>query len=262
MTSRLTFSDARGYHEYQLDGRKVPSVTSIISKALAKPGLVNAAAKEAALWAARNVALLGDVLEPDAWVREATAAPRTEWNKRADDGRRLHTLAESLVYGQPMATEIDGAPVPDHVRDMAAQLARFFDAFHVEPMAHESMCFHDSYRYAGRWDLVARLDKTTWILDYKTGASGIYPETSLQLCAYGYATHYVKDDEDRPVSELDIERAGAVWVRPDAWSLIPVRFDRPVHGTFLHMGAAASWASMPKSQSVYSAVVPGEGRAS
>lgn len=259
MTSRLTFSDARGYHEYQLDGRKVPSVTSIIGKALAKPALINAAAKETALWAAVNTGLLDDVLEKDAWIREATAAPRTVWNKRADDGRRLHTLAESLVYGKPMAEEIDGAPVADHVRDMAEQLARFFDAFSVEPVSHEAMCFHDSYRYAGRWDLVARIGETTWILDYKTGESGIWPETSLQLTAYGYATHYVRGEgekaEDRPVSELDIERAGAVWVRPDSWSLVPVRFDRPVHGVFLHMGAVAAWAGMNRGQSVYAPVI-------
>jgi hypothetical protein len=258
--SRLTYRDQ--WHQYALDGKKVPSVTAITG-VLDKPALANAAAKEAALWAASNTEAL-TILDVDDWVKAAAGAPRKVWNARAEDGRTLHTLAESIVEGHPMPTEVRGEPVADHVRDMATQLARFFDVWDVQPIEAERMVFHDNYRYAGRFDLVAELTGgTRWILDYKTG-SGIYPETSLQLTAYGHATHYVNaDDEDRTTSELGIERAAAVWIRPDHWELIPVAFNVRVFGVFLHAGALHSWAKLDRRESVFEPLgLPEDGVAS
>lgn len=252
--SRLTFTE-RPWHEYQLDGKKVPSVTKIVGAAVHKPALVAAAAKETAIWATLNYDALGNVLDTDAWIREATGAARRAWNKKADDGRDLHALAETMIYGDPMPDEINGRPVSDHVRDMAGQLARFFDAHDVTPILHETMVYSDRYRYAGRLDLVADIGGTRWLLDYKTGESGVWPETSIQLSAYGFATHYVdKEDTDREMEALGIERAGAVWIRPNSWDLIPVRYDRQVHGMFLHMGAIWSWTTQPRTSLVYSSV--------
>jgi hypothetical protein len=246
--SRLAYTDR--WHQYALDGKRVPSVTGITG-ALNKPALPVAAAKEAALWAARNVAGL-DMMDTDAWVKAAAAAPREVWNARADDGRRLHKLAESVVLGEPMPDELDGAPVADHVRDMAEQLVRFFDAWDVQPLASEAMIFHEAYRYAGRFDLAAELKNAgRWLLDYKTGASGIYAETSLQLTAYGHATHYVTpDNEDRTMSELGIERAAAVWIRPDSWELVPVKYDVGVFAYFRHLGAVHEWTKISREVSV------------
>lgn len=262
MTSRLEFAE-KPWHEYRLDGRKVPSVTGIIGKALDKPGLRFSAVRETALWAAVNTGLLGAVLDEPAWIREAEAAHRKKWDQSAKDGRTLHTLAESMVYGHPMPTAVDGEDVPEHVRDMAGNLARFFDAWNVEPVLHETLCYSDRYRYGGRWDLLADFDGCRWLLDYKTTAPkkdrqarellpGVYPEVSLQLSAYGHATHYVgADGEDHEMEALGIERAAVVWVRPDTWELVPVRYDRQVHGVFLHMGAVSDWAGLAPGQSVF-----------
>jgi PD-(D/E)XK nuclease superfamily len=250
--SRLAFTE-KPWHEYTLDGKKVPSVTKIVGAAVHKPALVNAAAKETAIWATLNFEALGTLLDADAWVREATGAARRVWNKRADDGRDLHRLAESMIYGAAMPEEIDGRPVAPHVRDMAGQLARFFDAHDVQPVAHETMVYSDRYRYAGRFDLVADIGGVRWLLDYKTGESGIWPETSVQLSAYGFATHYVDADSvDHDLEALGIERAGAVWIRPNTWDLVPVRYDRQVHGIFLHMGAVWSWTNQARQSIVYS----------
>lgn len=266
--SRLEFKE-NPWHEYRLDGRKIPSVTTIIRNATDKPGLVYASATETAIWASLNTGLLGAVLDEDAWIREATNAPRKVWDQARDDGTALHSLAESLVYGHAMPEEIGGAPVADNVRAMAEQLARFFDAFDVEPVTHETLCYSDRYRYGGRWDLLADFHGTRWLLDYKTGKPrkdrgtlmpGVYPEVSIQLSAYGFATHYVDDQgEDQEIESLGIERAAVVWVRPDTWDLVPVRFDRQVHGVFLHMGAVSDWARQAYSQSVFAPIPrPGE----
>lgn len=271
--SRLEFAE-KPWHEYRLDGRKIPSVTQIIRSATDKPGLVYASAQETALWAARSTGLLGDVLSEDEWIRAATKAPREVWDQAADDGRDLHTLAETLVLGEPMPEDVNGHPVPENVRDMAGNLARFFDAWDVEPVLAETLCYSDRYRYGGRWDLVADFDGARWLLDYKTGkpktdrrrrevTPGVYPEVSVQLAAYGFATHYVDDQgQDQEVEALGIERAAVVWVRPDRWELVPVRYDRQVHGVFLHMGAVSAWAGQSPGQSILSPLAHPEGAAS
>ena len=257
--SRLSFTE-KPWHTYTLDGKKVPSVTTITGAAIHKPAMVNAAAKETAIWATLNFDALGSVLDTDAWIREATGAPRRAWDQKRDDGSDLHKLAEAMIYGDPMPEEIDGRPVASHVRDMAGQLARFFDAWDVTPFAHETMIYSDRYRYAGRLDLVADIKGTRWILDYKTGESGIWPETAIQLSAYGFATHYVDSKNvDQDLGAVGIERAGAVWIRPDTWELVPVRFDRQVHSVFLHMGAVWSWTQQSRSQAVFPAVARPEG---
>lgn len=251
--SRLGYTER--WHQYTLDGMRIPSVTQIVN-VLNKPALPVAAAKETAIWCAQNHAALGELMEAEEWVKTATGAPRRIWNKRADDGRDLHKLAETMIAGEPMPDEVHGHPVPEHVRDMAEQLARFLDAWDVEPVAVEAMIYHDRYRYGGRFDLVGRLAGAgTWLLDYKTGASGVYPESSLQLTAYGNATHYVDpQDVDHDMSTLGIEQAGVVWIRPDTWELIPVTYDMKTFGYFLHAGALNQWSKLSRELSVQEAL--------
>lgn len=249
--SRLSYTDR--WHQYALDRKRVPSVSKIVGAAVAKPGMVYAAAKEAALWARINREGY-DVIGPDEWQKAAAGAHRVVWNQRADDGRALHTLAETLIYGDPMPTELAGEPVAPHVADMAEQLARFFDTWAVEPIAHETMIYNDRWPYAGRFDIVAQLrDGRRWLLDYKTGESGIWPESSLQLSGYRFATHYVRstDNVDVPMADLAIEDTACVWLRPDNWELVPVRTDQQTFGVFLHCGAIADWASWKREASVF-----------
>lgn len=248
--SRLTYSDSG--HRYYLDGAAVPSVTQILGKALAKPALVNAAAREAALYAVRNTEALA-LMDEDVWVQAVSAAPRKVWGRRAKDGQVLHRLAESMVNGDPMPADVFGEPVPAEVRDMATQLAHFFDAWDVAPVLVEAMVFHEDHFYAGRLDLVADLaDGTRWLLDYKTGSSGIWPETSMQQTAYRYASHYVapETDADQAMDALGIDHCGAVWVRPDTWELVPVKSDADVFRTFLDASRVAHWAGQTRRASV------------
>jgi hypothetical protein len=246
--SRLGFSE-RG-HVYSLDGKRVPSVSKIAG-APNKAAMPYAAAREAALWASLHRDAY-DVMGDDAWLRTAANAHRDEWNRRADDGRLVHVLAESLVYGKTMPAVHDGEPVPEHVADMAEQLARFFDAWNVDPVEHERMVWHERYRYAGRFDLLADFGAKRWLIDYKTGASGVWPETSLQLTGYRYATHWVDGDNvDRPIAELGIDDTAAVWLRPDSWELLPVRSDETAWQVFTHCGAVAAWLDWKREASVF-----------
>lgn len=246
MASRLVFSE--GGHRYALDGERVPSVTTV-TRALAAPGLVWAAAKETAAWARDHQDDLA-VLGPESWTREATGAHRRAWNQARDDGSMLHDLAERLLYGDPLPQEgPDGTPYPDEILRSAEQAARFLDAWEVDPLAHEALVFHETDRWAGRLDLVADLrGGDRWLLDWKTGRTGIWPETALQLAAYAHATHLVYGDRD--VGMAQVAHAAAVWVRPDHWELVPVRHDDATYAVFQHLIPVAAWAALDRDETV------------
>jgi hypothetical protein len=245
--TRLSFT-AR-WHQYAIDGKRVPNVSTIAKFASGSTdGLTNAAANEAAMWALQNRDAL-DLLGEGEWLKAAARAHRTLWDTRRDDGTMLHSLAEAIVYGRMMPAEVDGKPVPEHVADMAEQFAGFLDSWRVHPVEHETMIWHDRYRYAGRFDLLADFDGQRWLLDIKTGASGVWPDAALQLTGYRYATHWVDaDNVDRPVADLGIERTAVVWIRPDTWEVIPTRSDPHDFAAFVHCGGVAEWAAAAKAK--------------
>lgn len=258
--SRLQFS--RNDHRYLLDGKRVPTVTGITGKALDKPGMVKAAAREAALWANLHRDA-HDVMGDTAWIDTAAGAHREVWNRARDDGSMLHVLAESLIYGTLMPEDVDGVRVPEHVADMAEQLAGFFDAWQVQPVLHETKVYHADYRYAGTFDLVADFGGKRWLLDYKTSASGVWPENALQLAGYRHATHYVdRDNVDQRMTDLGIDDTAVVWVRPSFWEVVPVVTDASQFRAFLHCGAVADWAGKARGASVLDALPKPEQAAS
>jgi hypothetical protein len=259
MTSRLVASTGR-FHTYSLDGKRVPGVTTITG-ALDKGGLANAAAREVAVWAAVHadeVATMG----PQEWIQVASGAARRVWDISRDQGTALHTIAQRLVWGEPVPDEDeDGLPWPEDVARMGEQVARFMDAWEVDPILVEAPVFHETHRWAGTLDLVADLkDGNRWLIDYKTSASGIWHETALQVCAYGNATH-VQIGERGPgrpaVDQLmtPVDRYGALWVRPDMWQLVPLNVKRDTYQVFRALQRVQAWAAQ-KRELVVGAALP------
>lgn len=252
MASRLVFSE--GNHTYSLDGRRVPGVTTIIRNATNKPALPPSAAKETALWAAANVEAL-PTMGADRWVRNATSAYRDVWNASALRGTLLHDAARQLVNGDPLTpVDADGNQWPDDVIRSAEQLARFMDEWDAQPVLAERPVFHETDLWAGTLDLVADLrDGHRWLLDYKTGRTGVYPESAMQQAAYRHATHVQDVDDagelvDRPM--VPVDRAGVVWVRPDFYELRPVRADGVMYERFRHMIPVSDWTTWKPDQTV------------
>jgi hypothetical protein len=260
MSSRLVFSPGR--HTYALDGIRVPGVTTVINRATDKPQLVHASAREAATWAAANMEALS-ILGVDAWIRQAAGAPRQVWNGKARRGTLLHEAARQLIAGDPLTpVDAEGEAWPDDVIRSAEQLARFMDEWDAQPVLAERPVFHEHHGWAGTIDLVADLrDGRRWLLDYKTGETGIYPKDSLQLSAYRHATHVqVETPEglaDIPMPKVD--RTACIWVRPEGYELRPVRTDEESYAVFLAMLPVAAWTGWPREESVGEPVpVPAE----
>ena len=244
MASRLEFRESN--HTYWLDGCRVPGVTTTINRAHDKPQLTWAAAREAATWAAENVGLL-DESQPARWIREANGYYRELWSAKADRGTMIHAAALQLVAGHPFVPETDGEPWPDDMVATTEQAARFMDEWDVEPEWTERPVFHDRDRWGGTVDLIAMLrDGRRWLLDYKTGSTGIYPKDALQLATYRKATHIqvatVEEGlTDYPMPEVD--ECACVWLQPDFYELRPVLADAASYRVFVSMLPVAEWTT-------------------
>jgi hypothetical protein len=228
MASRLVVTEYKnGRHRYSLDNEWCPGVTTITG-VLNKRALMAWYAKQAAGWAATNMEQL-TALGPDEFVAMASKAPERNRDAAADLGRGLHAHAQQLL-------ETGEVSVPDEQLPMVRQAADFIDRYVRTVVASERPVFHETFGYAGRLDLLAELDGLDGIslLDFKTGASGVWPDVALQLAGYRFCTHLAAENRQaEDVVMPPISRAAVVWVRPEGWQLIPVRADRDVWQTFL-----------------------------
>lgn len=165
-------------HSYTWQGRRMPGVTTAIGAVLDKPALVAWAANQTASYAVDHWDRLTGLPMLDRY--EQLKAARFESNRTAVvAGKRIHDLGERLAHGKTVE-------VPDTLRPQVEAYARFLDEWDVEVVVTESPAAHSQYRYAGTFDLIAKvgkLDGAQLMLDLKTG-KGVYAETALQLTAY------------------------------------------------------------------------------
>ena len=237
-------------HSYFLGGQKVPSVTTATG-VLAKPALIWWAAKEAASWAADNSEQLATVGR-EGFVDEATRAHIRARDTASKIGTQLHLHAEKLA---------STGEAPDVAADdlaMVVQAADFLDALSVDPIVSERAVYHETFLYAGRLDLIAAIRGEVWLLDFKTGASGVWPEMALQQAGYRFATHMQGPDPDAPDEPMPpIAHVGIVWVRPDGWQLVPVRADRDTWQAFLACLPLQRFLTQKRDQTVGAPVAVG-----
>jgi len=221
-------------------GARVPGVTTITNKGVPKPGLVN--------WSAN--ATIDYAI--DHWD-ELTAMPISEriktlsraryelTDKAKNKGKIVHRLAEKLILGASVA-------IPEGLDGYVLSYVRFLDEFDVEPRNIEAAVIHPEIGYCGILDLIADLlnaddpggEKETWLLDIKLTRSGIFGEVALQLAPYRYASAYLDDDDvEHPLPA--VTRTGAVWVREDGYSLIPVEVTERQFHQFQHVKQVAEF---------------------
>ena len=251
MSSRLVFDPGR--HTYSLDRKWVPSVSGILGKTSSKEGLKWWAAKLAAQWCLIHLDEL-DIVGEDRWVDAARREHDVQSKAAMQRGTQLHSVAERLIYGHevPPVDPDTGEEYPDDVLRMGAQVARFMDRYQVEPVLVEAPVFHEKLRYAGKPDLCADLLGDRWLIDYKTGTS-IWPDVALQTCAYAKATHVQLGERDVPMAQ--VTRTGCLWVRPDGFQLIPLKFDSHVWQAFqASLRASKFWYQKP--EDILGAAIP------
>ena len=186
-------------HRYKLDGSWVPGVTTLIGKGLPKPALPYWSAKMVAEWVADNPDLTEDLKRLGGRGPAVAFLKELPWQKRdeaAIRGTDVHALAERIVHG-------DEVEVPEHLAAHVQGYVDWLDATNVEPLLTERPCASRQWQYAGTFDLIARIDGVTWMLDVKT-SSGVYGSMALQLAAYANAEFYLDaDDAEQPMPPID-----------------------------------------------------------
>lgn len=228
-------------HRYKLDGAWVTGVTTLI-----KDGLP---AKQLMYWSARTVAeYVADHADDVETLRRMGRGPMVQalkevpWEKRdtaAVKGTEVHDLAERLVHGE----EVE---VPEHLGPYVDACVDFLDTWKPTSLLAERPVAHRAHRWAGKFDYIGRLpDGRVIMCDWKTNASGIWPETAFQLAAYSHAEFYVDDQGDEhPLPQIDA--TWAIHLQPEGYRVIPVKGDDATYKEFRHIATVAGAAKRAK----------------
>jgi len=219
-------------HTYQLDGRPLEGVTSILSRGLPKPALVSWAARETAEFAADNLGVIAN-LRRDEVVDLLKGAPWRDRDRAANRGTEVHRLADQLARG----IEVE---VPDELTGHVDSYLRWMDDYGPQEMLVERPVLNRTWRYAGTLDVLCGLDDGRTLLEIKTNRSGPFGEVALQLCAYGRAEVYL-DYEGREQPMPPIDRYLCLWLRADGYDVYPVDVGEREWKTFLWCYQVGRW---------------------
>lgn len=228
-------------HNYYLDGQgPIPGVTGIL-KIVDKSGpLVGWAKRITAEAAVDHRDQLPEWVElggRDGAVGLLTKAAENLRDKAATTGSDIHALAEAIALGHEVTVTEEQAPFVDAYRAWRADFEPRFLA------AEEMVCSLEHY-YAGTLDAICEIAGETWLLDYKT-SKGVYPETALQLAAYGHADFIGRAGDPNRYAIPHIDQYGVLHLRPEGYELVP--FDvTGAFDAFLSAKRLATWKASEK----------------
>ena len=133
-------------------GAKVPGVSAVLNM-MPKPALMRWAAKEAAIFAVREMEAVAALSRSDnqAAIDLIKGAPWRKSGKAADAGTEVHGQTEHLIR-DIMASRKSGFRVPVGTMPFLRNFARFMTEFDVTPIAVETTVWDDEVGYAGTFD--------------------------------------------------------------------------------------------------------------
>lgn len=261
-------------HSYELDGTKVPGVTTILSAGIPKPALVG--------WAARTVGeyvidrlevdratdhILADNLiedlrrlnEQSRYPEKLAAAgvprvglvkvmqniPYAERDAAGNRGTEVHALAERLAAGEEVT-------VPDELAGHVDAYLRFLDDWQPTDAILERVVINRRWRFMGKLDsimtLPAPLGRT--LLDIKTSRSGPFEEVALQLAAYRHCETMLDGDDEVEMPEVD--SCAVVWLRADGYDLYRFTAGEREFRIFLYCKQVGDWLANARDEGIKS----------
>jgi hypothetical protein len=229
------------------NGVRIPGVTTLIDQGVPKPALIGWASNVTAEYALDHWDALSEKTASER-LKELKGARFANSDAAAKRGTEVHRLAEELLVGHEVA-------VPPELAGHVESYVRFLDEWDPVVILSETAVANLTIGYAGTLDLVADMAGERWLCDVKTGRTGIYGETALQLAAYRYAEHYL-DDKGEMQPMVQVDRCAAIWVRADGYDLLPVRADESVFTEFRYAGRVARWQTETSKTVVSEALRP------
>lgn len=232
-------------HYYKLDGRRVSGVTTLINGGMPKPNLIDWAARTVAEYVADNPAEVASLRGAgrDALIDFLKVRHNAIRDAAGARGTEVHGYAQQFAEGA------DDLAVPDELAGYVEACVAFLDEWQVIPVLTETAVASRTWQYCGTFDVVADVyDGTRRIVDWKTGASGIWGETGLQLAGYANAEFYHHTDgTERRVADLSIDKGLAVHLKPDGtYDAFDTVIDAAAFKKFQHVAAVARLAKTLK----------------
>jgi len=163
--------------------------------------------------------------------------PYAERDAAAGRGTEVHELAERLAHGE----EVE---IPEAIAGHVESAVKFLDEWQARPVLTETTVANRRWQYAGTFDGVFDIPSLggRYLLDWKTGGSGIYGEAALQVSAYASAEVFLDVDgseQDFETLGVDNETGYAVWIRSDGYDVYPLDIGPDAFKVFLHAAYVA-----------------------
>jgi len=211
---------------------------------LDKPGLSWGAARESAIFA---------VMRRDQWENLPTAEAierirkhhRGVWDDKASRGTAVHAMALAWAQGSEIDVPEDCAPYID-------ALEWFYLDWRPRWVQLERSVIYDIVpnHYGGSFDAIADIGGQRWLLDLKTGAA-VYPDTSLQLAAYRFASYMGVYDDTGALVDTEpmpaVDACAVLHLQGDGtYELVPMKAGPEEFEFFLHARRLWEWNAASK----------------
>jgi len=170
-------------HQYRIDGKIIPSVTSIL-------GMIDKS-RQLLKWS-ENLSreflqsYIGTTLEA-VTVEDAVTQYAVKRDKAGDVGHQVHEWINQFIKSVMNGTDepsMDG--LEQEVINGVMGFLKWYEQHTIEFLNTEKIVYSKKYNYVGTFDVLMKVDGVLTLADFKTGKS-IYPETKLQLAAYHLA---------------------------------------------------------------------------
>jgi len=168
---------------YTIDGKLYRRVTSMLGGGIPKPALVGWGIKATSEYAWEHRDVWCKLNKTDA-IKLLKGSPYSQRDDAAARGTAVHKTLEALLGNTEMPQDL--TEDEQACADAAADFLADRDSQHL---GTEITVFNDSIGYAGTLDLWEINEGTTWILDYKTSKSGVFPDMAIQQVAYQRAEY-------------------------------------------------------------------------
>lgn len=219
-----TLPSGKRTHWYTYYGEKLTSVTTILDKVLPKPALVFWASKIIAEHVTKHHEQLPywyDDMGEDNLIKYLKNLPLQVRDEAAMRGTKVHSIAEEKFQG----TESVTASAHSELGAYAAGVDDFIRDYQPEVILTETTVAHTTHRYAGQFDLLAKIGDDIAMIDVKT-SKNVYSSTALQLAAYANADIYIDDDGVQKNFDFPITAAYILHLTGDpfeSYNLVKVR---------------------------------------
>jgi len=191
--------------------------------------------------------------ERDLWLPVALKDPKAAFDmiknapwRSTESSSSLGTAVHAAVEARILGGDPDLTKVAEDVRPFVSSFLEFEKMFTPQWEMSEATVLSYTHGYAGTVDAIATFNRPDlglvgrYLIDWKTGKSGPYPDAALQLAAYRHAdVVLLPNGTEEPVPHTD--GAIVVKVRPRSYSVHPVDVSENTFKYFRHIQVAWKW---------------------